>query len=94
MQMWNMNNLDDLPYYFTENGGYVLDVDFSPDDQYLVVGTRGGNLKKWAINNASLASQICQHLERNMSQEEWDRYVSDEVEYQKTCESIVNKDNS
>ena len=95
MQMWNMNNLDDLPYYFTDNGqNYVWDVDFSPDDKYLVVGTRGGVLKKWAVSNADLSEQICQHLTRNMTEEEWDRYVSDEVDYRTTCESITNRDNS
>lgn len=94
LQMWNMENLDDLPYYLTDNGSYVMDVDFSPDNQYLVVGTRDGVLKKWAVNNITLADQICQHLTRNMTDEEWDRYVSDEVDYRQTCENIINRDNS
>ena len=92
--MWNMKNLDDLPYYFTDNGGsYVMDVDFSPDDKYLVIGTRGGVLKKWAVRNAYLSEKICENLTRNMTQEEWRRYVSDEVDYRQTCESITNREN-
>jgi hypothetical protein len=95
VQMWNMNNLDDLPYYFTENGGsYVWDVDFSPDDNYIVLSTREGLIKKWPVKNEILASQICQYLTRNMTQEEWDRYVGEDVEYESTCENIVIQDNS
>ena len=95
VQMWNMENLDDLPYYFTENGDtYVWDVDFSPDNNYIVLSTREGHLKKWPVKNEILASQICQYLTRNMTQEEWDRYVSEEVEYETTCDNIVKEGNS
>ena len=97
IQIWNMENLDDLPYYLTENGGdaaFAWDLTFSPLDDYLVVGTKEGKIKKWAIDNATLADQICQHLSRNMTPEEWDRYVSDEVEYETTCKNVQLKDNS
>ena len=92
-----MDNLDDLPYYFTKNGGegsYAWDLTFSPDDDYLVVGTKAGKVKKWAIDNSTMASQICEHLSRNMTKEEWDRYVSNEVEYRNTCENLQVQDNS
>jgi WD40 repeat protein len=95
IQIWNMDDLDDLPYYLTDNGeSYAWDLTFSPQDDYLVVGTRNGKIKKWAINNSSLASQICQHISRNMTKEEWQRYVSDEVEYENTCKNVELQDNS
>lgn len=95
IQVWNMENLDDLPYYFIENGNsFVWDLAFSPDDEYLVAGTKDGKVKKWAVNNATMASEMCQHISRNMTKEEWDRYVSKDIEYEETCENLVNKDNS
>ena len=97
IQVWNMENLDDLPYYLTENGGegsYAWDLTFSPDDEYLVVGTTTGKIKKWAIDNGTLSEQICEHLSRNMTLEEWKRYVSDEVEYENTCKNFQVQDNS
>ena len=95
IQIWNMEDLDDLPYYLTDNGdSYAWDLTFSPEDDYLVVGTRDGKIKKWAINNSSLASQICQYINRNMTKEEWQRYVSDEVEYENTCKNVALQDNS
>lgn len=95
IQIWNMDDLDELPYYLTDNGNsYAWDLTFSPQDDYLVVGTRDGKIKKWAINNSSLASQICQYISRNMTKEEWQRYVSDEVEYENTCKNVELQDNS
>ena len=97
IQIWNMDNLDDLPYYLTKNGGersYAWDLTFSPDDNYLVVGTTVGKVKKWAIDNSTMSAQICEHLSRNMTKEEWDRYVSNEVEYRNTCENLQVQDNS
>jgi energy-coupling factor transporter ATP-binding protein EcfA2 len=95
IQIWNMDNLDDLPYYLTENGNsYAWDITFSPDDEYLVVGTKDGIIKKWAIHNSTLADQICEHLNRNMTAEEWLRYVSPEVEYKSTCTNLPTPDNS
>ena len=89
-----MDDLDALPYYLTDNGGsYVWDLTFSPEDDYLLVGTRDGMIKRWAINNSSLASQICQYISRNMTQEEWQRYVSDEVDYENTCENVELQEN-
>ncbi|MEN8250670.1 MAG: hypothetical protein ABFS32_17180 [Bacteroidota bacterium] len=94
VQMWNMENIDDLPYYMTDHGeDWAWDVSFSPDDEYLLVGTNG-KIKKWAVDNDTMAEQICQYVERNMTKEEWDRYVSEEVDYESTCENIVEKDNS
>ena len=97
IQIWNMDDLDDLPYYLTENGGsgsYAWDLTFSPKDDYLVVGTRDGMIKKWAINNSTMADQICQYISRNMTKEEWRRYVSDEVDYENTCKNVELQDNS
>jgi WD40 repeat protein len=97
IQIWNMDNLDDLPYYLIDNGGkgsFAWDLTFSPQDDYLVVGTEFGKIKKWAIDNATLAAQICQHVSRNMTKEEWERYVSKEVEYKNTCKNIQVQDNS
>ena len=95
VQMWNLENLDDIPYYFVDNGNsFVWDLAFSPGDDYLVVGTKDGKIKKWAVDNATMAGDICGHVTRNMTKDEWARYVSDEVEYEYTCENLLNKDNS
>jgi energy-coupling factor transporter ATP-binding protein EcfA2 len=94
IQVWNMTELDDLPYYLQDNGSsHVWDLSFSPDDKYMVVGTKDGKIKKWAVDNITMADQICQHLSRNMTEEEWKRYVSKELNYETTCENLPDQNN-
>ena len=95
IQIWNMENLDDLPYYLKDNGeSFAWDLTFSPNDDFLIVGTKDGKIKKWATENGTMASQICQLISRNMSKEEWDRYVNEDVDYQKTCNNLPTGENS
>ena len=95
IQVWNMEDLDDLPYYLKDNGeAYTWDLTFSPNDDYLITGTSEGKIKKWAIDNGTMATQICQLVSRNMTKAEWDRYVNEDVEYQKTCNNLPDGENS
>jgi len=94
IELWNLEELDDLPYLLKEHlEAYAWDLTFSPDDEYLVVGTSDGSIKKWAIDNATVADQICQYVSRNMTKEEWDRYLSDDVDYVNTCKNLPGLDN-
>ena len=66
--------------------GHVDDVNsvaFSPDGTSLVSGSNDGTVRRWWMAGA-LAQRICQLLQRNLSEEEWQRYLGDEP-YRQTC---------
>ena len=95
IQMWDTHDFDELPYYMEDNGNaFVWSLAFTADDDYLLAGTTAGKVKKWATDNATMAEQICSYLTRNMTPEEWSRYVGSDVDYLKTCENVLNKGNS
>ena len=90
VHLWYMNNLDDLSIILQDNfDSYAWDLDFSPDDNYLVVGTRSDVIKRWPVNASIYASEICKNVSRNMTQEEWERYVGNGIEFRNTCIRVL-----
>ena len=65
--------------------GEVLAVAFSPDGQYVVSGSENGTARVWWWRPEDLIAEACRRLPRNLTREEWQRYVGPEVPYHATC---------
>lgn len=90
VQLWNMFDLNKLPIVMQDNfGAYAWDVKFSADDNYLVIGTKNGKIKKWPIHAELMADEMCKHIKENMTIEEWDRFVGNNIEFRNTCISLL-----
>lgn len=89
IQLWEFNNINNLPITFSDHGGnYVWDLTFSPDGKYLISGCENGLIKIWPTKIEMLSSQICDYLRRNMTRAEWGRYVGSDVSYEMTCDKV------
>ena len=85
VQLWDYNNLNNLPLVLSDHGTQVWSIMFSPDGNYLFAGCENGNIKIWPTKAEILSVQICDHLERNMTRAEWERYVAEDINYEETC---------
>ncbi len=85
VQLWDYNNLNNLPLVLSDHGAQVWSTMFSPDGNYLFAGCENGNIKIWPTKAETLSVQICDHLERNMTRAEWERYVAEDINYEETC---------
>jgi WD40 repeat protein len=84
------NNLEDLtepPITFTDNEGFVLVMQFSPDGQLIVSGAYDGtdNLIGRPTHVSLLVKDICTLVTRNMKQDEWNTYVGKDLPLEVTC---------
>ncbi|MFW5761878.1 MAG: eIF2A-related protein [Cyclobacteriaceae bacterium] len=87
--LYAMDNLDELPITMRDHESYVWSITFNDSGKYLIAGGKDGVVKIWPTNPSVLAEQICGLLKRNLTKEEWRRYVADDLEYQYTCPDLI-----
>ncbi len=84
VHIWTMENLDNLPMVMRDNGANVRSVNFAPDGNFLYAGCENGNIKIWPVHAESYADQLYGKLKRNITKEEWLRYVARNIPYEET----------
>lgn len=87
LKLWDTSDLTTPPINFTDNDGFVMVIEFSPDGQLIISGTYEGTnnvvSRPTAVN--ALAQDICNQLTRNFLPDEWSTYVAKDITYEKTC---------
>jgi WD40 repeat protein len=85
VQLWQTVNYNNQPIVLNDHDSWVWSIEFSPDGQTLITGCVDKQIKEWPTNADKMAEKICYKLNRNMSSEEWSRYVAEDIPYEKTC---------
>lgn len=79
---------------------------FAPDGRSVFSGQDDGSVRRWAVipdttlsssirelTLPALRSQVCRIANRNLSHEEWDRYIDSNTSYRETCRGLPGGDN-
>ncbi len=85
VNIWVLNELNDLPITLNDNDAFVWDLAFSPDPKYLLAACEDGEIRVWTTNSDIMAKNMCDKLSRNMTLEEWEIYTSNDIPYMNTC---------
>ncbi|HNW57523.1 MAG TPA: hypothetical protein PLR88_00990 [Bacteroidales bacterium] len=91
IKIYNIEDPADLtepPVTFTDNEGFILVIQFSPDGQMIVSGAYTGseNLVCRPTHVDYMVRDICNIVTRNMTQDEWNTYVGKDIPLEKTCQ--------
>lgn len=86
LQMWVLESPEDLPIVMDNNNGFIWDIEFAKTSDYLIAACDNSEIRVWPTDPAILANQVCPKINRNMSADEWEKYIADEkVTYEYTC---------
>jgi WD40 repeat protein len=69
-------------------GDMIRDVLFSPDGKYIIAATQNKEIYIWESETNHLRDKACSILSRNLTQDEWSRFMGNNIPYQKTCENL------
>ena len=89
IQLWVMNNLGELPIVLKDNDSYIWDIAFTAGNKHLIAGGNNGETRVWPTDASDMASELCGKLKRNMSAEEWKRYIGTSVDFRNTCKTLL-----
>jgi WD40 repeat protein/energy-coupling factor transporter ATP-binding protein EcfA2 len=85
LQLYVIDSLDDLPVVMENNNGFIWDIEFTKDSDYLIAACSESEIRVWPTDPALLAKEICPKLTRNMTEDEWLKYVGEDTDYENTC---------
>ena len=66
---------------------WVFDVEFSPDGKLLATASRDRTAVLWTVTPDDLITEACSRLSRNLTFEEWQRFIGDEP-YRPSCDNL------
>ncbi|HEU5290982.1 MAG TPA: hypothetical protein VFU05_10090 [Cyclobacteriaceae bacterium] len=92
LQMWVLDFPEDLPIVMDNNNGFIWDIAFAKGSDYLIAACHESEIRIWPTDPNLLATQVCPKLSRNMTLEEWSRYVGKDIEFENTCTNLLIKD--
>jgi WD40 repeat protein len=86
--IWNLQALKERPIRI-QHSSNIQSFAFSPDDQSIVVSginSAGKNLiNTWPMSHAQMAEVLCTKVKRNLTREEWDFYVAEDLPIEAIC---------
>jgi hypothetical protein len=68
--------------------GEVTSVSFSPNGQRLVSGGSDKIPRIWIAKEQLLADMVCTRVRRNLTRDEWSRFVGEDIAYEQTCPTL------
>ncbi|MFY0625960.1 MAG: hypothetical protein JXR07_06690 [Reichenbachiella sp.] len=84
-RIWDINESKRLPIILDDHEGWVMTACFDRSGSKILTGSRDKKIRVWPLDPKELEERICEHVERNLTEEEWNEYVGQEIEYAETC---------
>jgi WD40 repeat protein len=86
--LWDVASGEILESISNAHFGSVRVLNFSPDGEGLVSGGADGQLLIWSFQPISDVERACRIANRNLSLEEWSRFMILDDAYQRTCPDL------
>jgi WD40 repeat protein len=88
-KLWLTSTLQQLGDDFPGGEGSWGNVSYTPSGRYLFTAYADGTGYRWPVTVQAWANQACRVAGRNLTQEEWQRFVSGHT-YEPVCPGLGN----
>ncbi|WP_199245263.1 caspase family protein [[Phormidium] sp. ETS-05] len=84
-RVWELSSRKEVARLIHDNTIWALT--FSPDGRYVGTGSQDNTARIWLWNKNDLIAESCNRLTRNLTKEEWERYLPNKP-YRNTCPNL------
>ena len=95
VRLWNPDVPEAAPIVLSGHQGAVSALAYSHDGRYLVTGSRDKTIRIWdlshplnSLTTQQVADLLCQKVWRNLSLDEWHKFIGKTIPYQRTCQNL------
>ena len=88
VRLWELTSEQPSSEVFTGHTGEVTDVSFRPDGKMLASAADDGEVRIWYLNSQAATAAACRLAGRNLTRDEWDKFIGRQYGYHRTCAEI------
>jgi WD40 repeat protein/energy-coupling factor transporter ATP-binding protein EcfA2 len=85
IRLWDLRRPSASAVVLRGHEGRVSSLAFTGDGKWLVSGAQDGTVRFWVPSTGDLADMVCTKVWRNLDQDEWRRFVGENIAYEPTC---------
>ncbi|MDJ0899955.1 MAG: hypothetical protein QNJ55_14210 [Xenococcus sp. MO_188.B8] len=85
---WKAGRIDEAPIVLEDHNQSVSSVAFTLEGKYLVSGSYDNTIRLWIAKTKDLADMVCQKVLRNLTRQEWQQFMGDDITYELTCPNL------
>lgn len=91
VQVWSTGDWNIQPLIVDDTENFIFSVAFDILGNYLIAGSMGEkSLMIRPTHTYEFVPQFCSNLHRNMTEEEWNIYVGEDINYEQTCPDLTS----
>jgi WD40 repeat protein len=88
IRLWSLDSTDTKPLVLPGQDDEVFSVAFSSDGRLVASGSHDSTVQIWQTSTADLADIVCEKVYRNLTHSEWDRFIGNDIGYERTCSNL------
>jgi hypothetical protein len=86
IKLWSEDTMLQPPVTITDNTSAVAYVSYTTSGCSFLTTTSAGTIIQRPAQVALMSGPVCSNISRNLTPEEWEAYVGNDIPYEKTCE--------